>query len=129
MVDTFNYEPKLSLQFKKDLKNLEKKKTSSYSKNKSSSIDGGEGGIRTHVPVKANAFRVISNQLNFSEVSGTCGNLKEVKTLVISRFFSSKKPQTPLYTTIFYIHINYIDFAHFWELIGNSLGKTFITYY
>ena len=90
---------------------------------------GGEGGIRTHVPVKANAFRVISNQLNFSEVSGTCGNLKEVKTLVISRFFSSKKPQTPLYTTIFYIHINYIDFAHFWELIGNSLGKTFITYY
>ena len=75
------------------------------------------------------AFRVISNQLNFSEVSGTCGNLKEVKTLVISRFFSSKKPQTPLYTTIFYIHINYIDFAHFWELIGNSLGKTFITYY
>ena len=75
------------------------------------------------------SFRVISNQLNFSEVSGTCGNLKEVKTLVISRFFSSKKPQTPLYTTIFYIHINYIDFAHFWELIGNSLGKTFITYY
>ena len=74
-------------------------------------------------------FRVISNQVNFSEVSGTCGNLKEVKTLVISRFFSSKKPQTPLYTTIFYIHINYIDFAHFWELIGNSLGKTFITYY
>ena len=39
------YEPKLSLQFKKDLKNLEKKKTNSYSKNKSSSIDGGEGGI------------------------------------------------------------------------------------
>ena len=52
------YEPKLSLQFKKDLKILEKKKTNSYSKNKSSSIDGGEGGIRTHVPVKANAFRV-----------------------------------------------------------------------
>lgn len=92
-------------------------------------LGGGEGGIRTHVSVKTNAFRVISNQLNFSEVSGTCGNLKEVKTLVISRFFSSKKPQTPLYTTIFYIHINYIDFAHFWELIGNSLGKTFITYY
>lgn len=39
------YEPKLSLQFKKDLKNSEKKKTNSYSKNKSSSIDGGEGGI------------------------------------------------------------------------------------
>ena len=49
---------------------------------------GGEGGIRTHVPVKANAFRVISNQLNFSEVSGTCGNLKEVKTLVKSGFVS-----------------------------------------
>ena len=45
---------------------------------------GGEGGIRTHVPVRANAFRVISNQLNFSEVSGTCGNLKEVKTIVKS---------------------------------------------
>ena len=39
------YEPKHSLQFKKDLKKSQKKNTNSYSKNKSSYLYGGEGGI------------------------------------------------------------------------------------
>ena len=39
------YDPKHSLYFKRDLKNLDKEKTNSYSKNKSSLLDGGEGGI------------------------------------------------------------------------------------
>ena len=37
------YDPKYSLQFKKDLKNLEKKNANTF--NKCSQIDGGEGGI------------------------------------------------------------------------------------
>jgi len=37
------YEPKRSLQFKKDLKNSEQKNTNSYSENKSSYLNGGEG--------------------------------------------------------------------------------------
>ena len=46
-------DPKHSLYFKRDLKNLDKEKTNSYSKNKSSSLGGGEGGIRTLAPVKS----------------------------------------------------------------------------